>query len=240
MLLLLAGLTVFVGIGAGSIPAAVLSALRPAQVLKGAIMRAGRGRLRRAMVVVQFALYILLMATTFTVNQQLEYLSGKNLGFNREQLVVLPLFSTDWSLLNRYETIEAEFLRHPDITSVSSSWATTAASGKLHDVRAQGEGAPRRMRLMRVDADFLDTYQIELVAGRNFSRDIQSDLTSAFLLNETAVEQLGWADPIGKQFEWMAGSREGTVIGVVGDFHFQPLRDRIQPLFMAHSAGIRS
>jgi putative ABC transport system permease protein len=89
-------------------------------------------------------------------------------------------------------------------------------------------GSEFRMPVLGVDEDFLGTYGIELLAGRHFSRDIASDLTEAFILNETAVKRFGWTDPIGKQLEWK--NRKGTVIGVIKDFHHQSLRQEIGPI----------
>ena len=88
------------------------------------------------------------------------------------------------------------------------------------------------MRFLAVDEDFLDTFEIDVIAGRNLNKDITSDLTNAFILNETAVKQLGWKDPVGKQFTWPLTGRRGTVIGIVRDFHLRPLHEEIEPIFI--------
>jgi len=89
------------------------------------------------------------------------------------------------------------------------------------------------MRLLSADEDFLDAFDIELVAGRGFSKQISTDRTEAFLLNEAAVRALGWTDPIGKRFGW--DDREGRVIGVMRDFHIESLREEIAPVFLCRS-----
>ena len=107
-------------------------------------------------------------------------------------------------------------------------------AGMREIVRPQGEeGTDWHMRLLSADEDFLDAFDIELVAGRGFSKQISTDRTEAFLLNEAAVRALGWTDPIGKRFGW--DDREGRVIGVMRDFHIESLREEIAPVFLCRS-----
>ena len=148
-------------------------------------------------------------------------------------VVMMPLFARDRSLTNKYELIKQEFLKHPNIYHATASHTSLGYGGGRELVLPEGiEGKEIRMRFMAVDEDFLDTFEIDVIAGRNLNKDIASDSTSAFILNETAVKQLGWKDPVGKQFTWLLPDRRGTVIGVVRDFHLRSLHEEIEPIFI--------
>lgn len=188
--------------------------------------------LRSLLIIFQFSVCVTLIIATLVIDQQLHFIGDFKLGFNKQHVVMLPFKNR-----SQYETKKDAFLQHPNILKASSSMAAPGYSGMIYPIRAGYHHRPLQMRRMFVDSDFLDTYEIKVVRGRSFRKGNRTDQKTAFLLNETAVKQLGWDDPIGKEFEWVNGNMKGTVIGVVKDFHYRSLRDPIPPTFMIYQPG---
>jgi putative ABC transport system permease protein len=231
--LLLLGMLLFVGILSGSYPALIMAALKPARVLKGNFSLKGNSWLRGGLVVFQFSIAVLLTIASFVAKNQLAYIQNKNLGFNKEQILNLS-FPVELQIPETTARIKTALQEVIGVKSVSLS--ANYPGGSDFGVPAVAKGfTPENMPPMRclvVDEDFLDTYEIELAAGRGFSKAFPSD-RSAYLVNETAAKVLGWESPLEEAMAMPVVERpEGKIIGVVKDFHFRSLHEQISPLYL--------
>jgi len=224
-----------VGAASGSYPALFFSAFRPANVLKGTERVQMKGHfLRKTLIVVQFAISVIFIIGTLTIHNQLNYVRNKKLGFNKEHVVNIPLY--DEEALNKIETIKNEFLQNPYILSASASGYLPGRVVYNQSFWYEGANEDRNhmIQWIAVDHDFLRTYEIELVDGRNFSKKFPSDIDQAYILNEAAVKEIGWESPLGKQFKII---KKGIVIGVIKDFHFKSLHQKLEPLALCVYPG---
>jgi putative ABC transport system permease protein len=218
----------------GTYPALSFSAFHPMSMIKGAISPQGKGRsIRSSFVVFQFAITICLLISIGLIYQQVRYLKGKDLGYVKEQVVVVPVKND--GARERHETIKQELLRIPGITGVSFSAAlpNKIQRSTTMDLVIEGDRKVFEMTNTTVDEDFLGLYEIDLLQGRNFSGDFPTDSEDSIILNETAVKTLAWKNPIG--MELTIFGRPRTVIGVVKDFNFQTLHAEIGPLTLRNS-----
>lgn len=223
-------ITVGVTILSGSYPALFLSSFDPIKVLKKSHASGSNKGLgfRNLLVTLQFAISIALIIAALLVTKQLHFIKEKNLGFAKEHVVVLQGSS---GLTRQYDAFKAELTKNPNILSAALTSGTPASTGSVGGVDWEGEkpGDSILWYNFCVDCDFMETLGLEMAAGRFFSKDFSGDMTN-YVLNETAVKALGWQDPLGKTFSvWR---RPGEVIGIVKDFHFRSLHDKILPLVL--------
>lgn len=233
IVLFLLGLSLFAGVVAGSYPAFLLSRFLPAQILKGAAGSiAGGNAIRRFLVVVQFSITIFLIIGTLVVYKQIRFMKNVDLGFDKEQKLIVP-----GDIKERYESVKAEFMKNPSITGAAACWNVPGRLANLIEARLVGEQEEKAqsMNFYYIDHDFIPQYDIEMIAGRDFQKEIRSDINDSFILNETAVRAFGFSLPeevLGKKMYEGGSGGIGTIIGVTEDFFYTGLQNKVEPLVM--------
>lgn len=238
----LLGLLFFVAILAGSYPAFFLSAFPPACVLSGRFNTGSSDiRFRNILVVLQFIIFIALIAGTGIIFNQIQYMQQINLGFDKEQVLVLRVI--DDSILKSFSSIKDELKSHTSITNVALSSHVPGQSPSFIVFIPEGFNFDQSQLMDRIsiDSDFIPTMGIEIIAGRNFSSGFASGNNQAILINETAARQFGWENPIGKTIDQPVPDTDQkvtkTVVGVVQDFHSESLHKRIRPLYIEYETA---
>ena len=226
--ILLAGM--ITGIVAGSYPAFYLSSFVPAQVLKGQAVPSGNAGLRKILTVVQFGVATFLMTGTFVVYQQMNFIQNRNLGFDQENIVYLTPPAELWQ---KRDVFKQNLLTNSAVKSVTFSNGTPGMESATWLYDFPGLDIPKRsMNTMIVDYDFLSTYGLEVVEGRNLSTEYSTDSLESYLINEAAVNELMLDKPVGTPIRALDGHPAGRIVGVVKDFHYRSLHLKIEPLVL--------
>ena len=226
-------ITLFISFITGGYPAIFLASFKPSIVLKNRNTYKFKPGLIKGLVVVQFALSAFLFISATVMFRQMKFISTKDLGYDKEQVVVIPTytgFNNEGSIvMERYRTRLENDQDIIHVSGVSSPPSNSDWSLQGFDV----EGKEKKAYVYRIDYDFIPTMGIELVNGRNISRDFSSDTTSSIIVNEALVKDMEWDNPIGQQLPWLGEEEKSyTVIGVVKDFNFLSLENKIQPMIM--------
>ncbi len=229
--IVLAAVTVLTGVLSASYPALILSSFQPMRVMS----KAPTGHLsgisaRSVLVVFQFLVSTGLIISTAIMSDQLTYVRNKKLGFEKEHVVVLPL--REENTRRKCETFKSELLKESGIIAASASSVLPGDVQYYTSVAWKGSGFDKTMDYIYSDYDFIKTYMLGLVDGRDLSKSSAGDMKGGYILNEAAVREIGWKEPIGQKFG-AAALHEGTVIGVVKDFNYKSLHEKIRPLFIA-------
>ena len=226
-------LVLFVGFFAGSYPALLLSSFKPVTVL-----RAGKGkssqkiRLRNILVVIQFAISLILIIATFLVKSQLDFIRNKEMGFDKDQIVVVPLHEP--RIRRNVAPVLEELKRSPRILYAASSMHLPNDVGASTTIKWPGKPEEPKVwvKVSEVNYDFTELYGIEIVEGRSFSRQFPSDENGAFLVNESAKKMMGDDFRLGMGLShWGSPEPSGQIVGVMKDFHLNSLHEEIQPLY---------
>jgi putative ABC transport system permease protein len=219
------------GFFAGSYPAFMLSAFSPVQVLYGNISRSHRRlSFRTVFVVLQFTVSITLITATMVVYQQLDFMKSKDLGFSSEQVVVIPLQNSP--LQRDPEAFKNSIKSHPAVLGVTCANGTpgSGSSAASNYVLETPQGDKEiYLQTIYTDQDFIETFGLKILDGRNFQKTFSTDMGETYILNATAAQQMGWDSPVGKRIA-RGDEVPGQVIGVVEDFHYYSMRSRIRPI----------
>ncbi len=231
----LLGIVLVVGFGAGIYPALFLSSYRPVEVLSGKAST-GNARnhalLRKGIVTFQFAISIALIASTVIIYNQLTYMRTKDLGFDKEQILIVELNNTN--ARNQVDLLKDAFVNHASV--VHTAAASHVPPEQLNSWRISPMNHPsdeyELINVMAVDYDFIELMDIKVIEGRNLSREYARDEHEAILFNEAAVRHFGLDEPIGARFDLFQGMKDGIVVGVVQDFNYESLHSQIMPVFL--------
>jgi len=232
LILGLVALFLVTGLMAGFYPALVLSGFNPVKSLYGRHLLAGKGYISRALVVLQFTLATFLIIATITIRSQFNFLTHFELGYDENNVVqIMGASPMDKA---RLDLVRAELMKDPSVANVSGDqggrWGTMAHINGDRQIEFD---------IRRVDENLLPLFEIKLIKGRNFSANEPTDSSNFILVNEAFVKEAGWKDPLGKEVDFFYKNKKYKVLGVMKDFHFRPLTEKIGPLLLSMQPDVK-
>lgn len=235
LLLFCAGVIVVVGVLAGSYPAFFLSNFTPFEALKGKL-RLGKGgtAFRQSLVVVQFSISVFLIIGTITMTKQMDFIKHRQLGYDKEQTVMVPIDNND--IYDHLRSFKDALESNAGIAAVSAMSGEPGGFHDSHVFEVEGHAEKWQSRTEFADFEFVPTLGLKIIAGRNFSAQYGTDTTNAVLINRTAASKLGWTpeQAVGK---WIQNTvRDGSkryIVGVIEDYNFLSLKDNMEPLVIS-------
>jgi putative ABC transport system permease protein len=219
-----------IGLIAGIYPAIILSGFRPVEILKGKLKLGNKtGLLRKSLITGQFVTSIAMIICTIVIGGQLDYLQNKDLGYAKEQVVIIPTNKPRLKGMELAELYRSELIKQPQVVGATVSLMSFSETPWIGIGYSDDKNVYRSFQFNAVDPYFLKTMGVQVAEGRDFSADNPADYTSSMIVNEAMVKMFGWKDAVGKK---LPGRIEQQIIGVVKDFNYQSLHTAVQPLAM--------
>jgi putative ABC transport system permease protein len=227
----LLGIIIFTGILAGCYPAFIISSFNTVKSLKGTLGGKSLPVFTNILVIFQFAVSIILIINTILISRQINFINKMDLGLNKNHVINIRL---NEDILDKTSEMKSEFLKIPEVISASKNGYVPSNMNWNQGVwwRRQHESERTGMWIVAIDKDFLDTLEIKMAEGKDMLKSYISTNKDAYVLNKSALKQIGWQTAIGKEFSIYGEEKPGVVIGVTEDFHFRSLHHEVAPLVM--------
>ncbi len=235
----LLGLSIFIGLAAGIYPAFVLSQFTPIKAMKGNILGAAKGQfLRKALVVTQFSMTVILIIGLFFVHKQINFMQAQELGFDDEQVLSIEINKGDsWE---KAERLKNKFVEIEGVKSLAFSNNIPGLENTQYGIQLVGKTVKSSPDVLFTSEDFIETLGLELKAGRFFSSEFTTDAQEAYVVNEKFLQEYEIEVPIGQEMKFFADQKYGRIVGVIKDFHFMGLEDPVNPLVLSAKTNFNS